>query len=127
MKISNEQVKEAMEKNVDKSFEDYAKEFDTARKIVRNDLAVKLMEKDKALKLEQALEMAEKETPQDAMPELIRNLRISANYCGTMWNMLEAIRFGINEQTDILKIVFEKQINEWAKKEASNIKRIQNK
>lgn len=113
--FTEEQVKATIENMVDK-------DIDTARKCAVNDVAVDLMRKDKGLTLEQATEQAEKIVPTDAMPEMLRNYRISANYCGTMFAFLENLRLETQRVGDLLEIIFEDKIKEYIEREAKKLK-----
>lgn len=113
--FTEEQVKATIENMVDK-------DIDTARKCAVNDVAVDLMRKDKSLTLEQATEQAEKIVPTDAMPEMLRNYRISANYCGTMFAFLENLRLETQRVGDLLEIIFEDKIKEYVEREAKKLK-----
>ena len=110
-----EQVKATMEQNIDK-------DLDTARQCAVNDVAVDLMKKKKNLTLDEALKKAEKIVPTDAMPEMLRNYRISANYCGTMFAFLENLRVETQRVGDLLEIIFEDRIKEYVENEARNMK-----
>ena len=113
--FSEEQVKGTMEQGIDK-------DIDTARKCAVNDVAVDLMRKDKSLTLDKATEMAEKIVPTDAMAEMLRNYRISANYCGTMFAFLENLRLETQRVGDLLEIIFEDKIKEYVEREAKKMK-----
>ena len=110
-----EQVKATMEQNIDK-------DLDTSRQCAVNDVAVDLMKKKKNLTLDEALKKAEKIVPTDAMPEMLRNYRISANYCGTMFAFLENLRVETQRVGDLLEIIFEDRIKEYVENEARNMK-----
>lgn len=113
--FTDKQVKATMEQGIEK-------DLDTARQCAVNDVAVDLMKKKKGLTLEEALKKAEKIVPTDTMPEMLRNYRISANYCGTMFAFLENLRIETQRVGDLLEIIFEEQIKDYVEKEARNMK-----
>jgi len=120
--FSEEQVKKTMENNVDFISEETKKQIKTARLFAVNDCAVRLMQKDKNLTLNKALELAELEVPKDEMPETIKNLRISSNYCGTMWAFMEGIRSEVQRLGDMFEIVNNSILNKYYEEEATKIR-----
>lgn len=112
---------------VNLSFEEYQAMKTTAVNAVVNDYAVNMMKKAKAdgreMTMEEALEAAKNEIPAAFVPEWMKNLRIGANLAGTEVCYLEAVRKELEDISDLLRCVFETQIDEYANRHANDFKR----
>lgn len=115
------------EANVNLTFEEYQKIRENPIQIILNDFAWKAIEKAKSegkeLSHEGAIELAKNEIPTVFVPEWIRNLRIEANKTGMEQIYLDRIAKGIEETNDLLRCIFESQLEEYIQRHANDFRR----
>lgn len=103
-------LEKTIEKNAHLTFDDYRAIREPAINAVINDYAVKIVENNPEISLEEAKEIAKDEIPAAFIPEWMKNLRISANIAGTELCYLEALNGTLGRIEEILSIVFGKSI-----------------
>jgi hypothetical protein len=117
------ELEQTLENKAHLSFEEYQTLREPAVNALINDYAVKLVERDPELTLQQAKEIAKREIPSTFVPEWMKNLRISANIAGTELCYLEAVIGSLGRIEEMLSIVFEKRIDEHLTRLAEGFKR----
>ena len=121
-----EELEKTIERKVHLSFDEYQTMREPAINIVINDYAVKLVEAAKKageeLTMPEARAIAKREIPAAFVPEWMKNLRINANIAGTELCYLEGLKSALERIEDLLRCVFEKQIDEYIDRHANDFK-----
>ena len=120
------ELENTIERRVELPFDEYQAIREPAVNVVINDYAVKLIEaarsKGEELTIEEAREIAKKEIPAAFVPEWMKNLRINANIAGTELCYLEGLKAALERIEELIRCVFEKQIDEYIDRHANDFK-----
>lgn len=129
-KITLADVENTVKQNASLTFDEYQAIKEPAVNILINDFARKAIERanenGQDLTWDEAVELAKNEIPASFVPEWMRNLRVLANISGAELVGFDNVTREIRFIREILEVVFEKEIDEYAAKVARRTAEVKN-